>query len=82
MSKEKQHEKPWVSETSGFKLSKLGIVSHAENNRFKNKVKSLIQKCETQYLNNFFQTKCKNLNKKQPGIGLRQLRLRILDIKV
>ena len=71
MSKEKQHEKPWVSETSGFKLSKLGIVSHAENNRFKNKVKSLIQKCET---NAIFEKKLekhvKNLNRKQPGIGL------------
>ena len=46
-----------------FKLLQFGIVSRAENNRFKNKIKSVIVKSKSSYFNHYFTRNKANLKK-------------------
>ena len=68
----KHYNKPWITreikrllvlKSEYFKLLQFGIVSRAENNRFKNKIKSLIAKSKSSYFNNYFTRNKANLKK-------------------
>ena len=59
----KQYLKPWITpnihylislKSKYFQLLKLGLVSKYDNNRFKNRVKSIIQRSKSEYYNSYF----------------------------
>ena len=61
---------PWASprirkliriKSNMFKLYKFGIITQAENNSFKNKIKSIINKSKIRYYNRLFQSNLNNL---------------------
>lgn len=68
----KQYMKPWITpnihhlislKSKYFHLLKLGLVTTTENNRFKNRIKSVIQKAKREYFNNYFIRNKNNLKK-------------------
>ena len=68
----KQISKPWITpgikkliylKSKYFQLLKLGIITNAENNTFKNRIKSIIEKSKKSYLNNYFIKYKSNLRK-------------------
>ena len=65
-------DNPWLTKrilelsklkSSYFKLMKLGIVTKAENNRFKNKVKSIVYKCKLNYHKKLFEENRNDISK-------------------
>ena len=68
----KQYLKPWITpsihhlislKSKYFHLLKLGLVTASENNRFKNRIKSVMQKAKKDYFNNYFYRNRTNLKK-------------------
>ena len=66
----KRNDAPWLksnllqltkSKSQYFKLSMIGVVSHVENNAFKNKVKLIIKMVKSNYYRNLFQKYKKNI---------------------
>ena len=61
-------QNPWITEevlklinykSLYFKLLQLGLVTHAENNRIKNRIQRIVQKCKDNYYEKSFE-KCKS----------------------
>ena len=68
----KRNDAPWLnsnllklikSKSQYFHLFKIGVVSRAENNAFKNKVKLIIKKAKLNFYRNLFQKYKNNLKK-------------------
>ena len=68
----KYFEKPWLTndlkkllaaKSKYFKLLQLGVITNQENNRFKNRVKKIVDQCKKSYLFSYFEFNKTNLRK-------------------
>ena len=68
----KQFDKPWITpqikklllyKSHYFRLLQFKIITPAENNRFKNKIKSLINRSKSSFFNNYFTRNKSNVRK-------------------
>ena len=69
ISKEKS-EKPWItsslkqlinSKSKMFRLFQLNLITHSENNTYKNRVKTIIKNHKNEYLREYFRSNYNNL---------------------